>query len=441
MLQRIAFVVVFLTSVVFATEDIARDIDGYLATVDESDESFWRRSKLTGDWGGLRSRLADKGVTLDLSLLGIVQGVADGGREPALLPMNRDDDVEVLGFLDLLLQVDTEKAGLWPGGFLSLRVEGRLGDSVVTRAGTILPVNALAILPSTRLDGDVVDVSALMLTQFLSEQFAVVAGLLNGLDGDYTPFAGATRGKSQFLNIAFAGAPLFVGVPTRTLGVAAVYLPSERVVSKFVVRSATETAGHNPFDKVDGITLISETYFGFDLADRPAGAMAAVVLSWDDFFALDQDLRFLLPGFGPPTTENFTWAAYFNFFWYVRALDDRRWAPLAPDDAPQGWGVFFRVMFSDGDPDPVSWAASVGIGGNVPTRPEDTFGIGFFFVGLTNKNIVTTLNVDDEYGFEAWYNLALGGFTHLTVDVQVVEPGLPGTDTVVVLGFRIRINF
>ncbi len=69
MLQRIAFVVVSLTSVVFATEDIARDIDGYLATVDESpgDESFWRRSKLTGDWGGRRSRLADKGVTLDLS--------------------------------------------------------------------------------------------------------------------------------------------------------------------------------------------------------------------------------------------------------------------------------------------------------------------------------------------------------------------------------------
>ena len=138
MLLRIACVIVFLTSVVFATEDAALDIDAYLATVDESsgDESFSRRSTLIGDWGGHRSRLADKGITLELSLLGIVQGVADGGREPAILSMNTDDDVGVLGFLDLLLEVDTGKAGLWPGGFISMRVE----DGLLPYLGQTLPV-------------------------------------------------------------------------------------------------------------------------------------------------------------------------------------------------------------------------------------------------------------------------------------------------------------
>jgi carbohydrate-selective porin OprB len=29
---------------------------------------IWTRSTLTGDWGGIRNQLADKGVTLDLSI-------------------------------------------------------------------------------------------------------------------------------------------------------------------------------------------------------------------------------------------------------------------------------------------------------------------------------------------------------------------------------------
>ena len=41
---------------------------------------IWNRSTLTGDWGGLRNRLAEKGVTLDLSVTQIGQGVVGGGK-------------------------------------------------------------------------------------------------------------------------------------------------------------------------------------------------------------------------------------------------------------------------------------------------------------------------------------------------------------------------
>ena len=37
------------------------------------------RSKLTGDWGGLRDDLANHGLTIDLDGLYTFQGVADGG--------------------------------------------------------------------------------------------------------------------------------------------------------------------------------------------------------------------------------------------------------------------------------------------------------------------------------------------------------------------------
>ena len=36
---------------------------------------FWSRSTLTGDWNGLRSELAAKGVTLDMSITQVGQGV------------------------------------------------------------------------------------------------------------------------------------------------------------------------------------------------------------------------------------------------------------------------------------------------------------------------------------------------------------------------------
>jgi porin len=40
---------------------------------------FWTRSTMTGDWGGIRNQLAEKGVTLDLSVTQIGQGAVNGG--------------------------------------------------------------------------------------------------------------------------------------------------------------------------------------------------------------------------------------------------------------------------------------------------------------------------------------------------------------------------
>jgi len=40
---------------------------------------FWSRSYLTGDWGGLRSKLADRGIQFEFNVTQIFQGVASGG--------------------------------------------------------------------------------------------------------------------------------------------------------------------------------------------------------------------------------------------------------------------------------------------------------------------------------------------------------------------------
>jgi len=41
------------------------------------------RSTLTGDWGGLRNEWAQKGVTIDLNVTQVGQGVVNGGKSSA----------------------------------------------------------------------------------------------------------------------------------------------------------------------------------------------------------------------------------------------------------------------------------------------------------------------------------------------------------------------
>lgn len=42
------------------------------------EETIWNRPYLTGDWGGLRSKLIDKGVTLNLEYTSSYQGLLSG---------------------------------------------------------------------------------------------------------------------------------------------------------------------------------------------------------------------------------------------------------------------------------------------------------------------------------------------------------------------------
>ena len=69
------------------------------------------RPKLIGDWGDLRTKLAKRGITIDVDVLQTYQGVVDGER-------NEDDAYG--GSADCVVNADFGKLGLWPGGFLEL---------------------------------------------------------------------------------------------------------------------------------------------------------------------------------------------------------------------------------------------------------------------------------------------------------------------------------
>jgi len=237
---------------------------------------FLERSKLTGDWGGVRDDLATHGLTLDLDGLYTFQGAAHGGTGLGGSTGN-------LFWGDLALKLDAGKAGLWPGGFLKVRLEGRGGDNVLERTGSFSPVNNYSILPN--VPGSIGEgtwaLTELSYTQLFSEQFGVSFGLMNVTSGDSNPITGSMINNDRFMNTGFlySSSELAV-VPTVTLGGALVFMPSKHVHGSLLVVGSTETAGNNPFDLYQGTTFATEWTLKYELGQRPGGMTVGGALQY-----------------------------------------------------------------------------------------------------------------------------------------------------------------
>ena len=190
--------------------------------------NFWTRSTLTGDWGGVRNDLAAKGVTFDPSLTQITQGVVSGGK---------DNLWKYGGRGNLTTNVDTQKLGLWPGGFFMMEIEGSFGESVNSQTGALMPVNTNQILPMS--DKNDLNIPALNFTQFLSEYFGVFAGKLDTFSGDMNDFAHG-KGDVQFFNTPFSANPVgLFDTPYSTLGIGLIILPTKDINGAIVSQKSS----------------------------------------------------------------------------------------------------------------------------------------------------------------------------------------------------------
>lgn len=85
----------------------------------------------------------------------------------------------------------------------------------------------------------------------------------------------------------------------------------------------------------------------------------------------------------------------------------------------------------------------------LPGRTCDTFGLGYFHVGLSSdfKDLLAGplappgLAQRDEQGVELFYNARLTPWCHLSGDVQIVQPSTKIVDTTILAGVRLKIDF
>jgi porin len=371
------------------------------------------RSTLSGDWGGLRNQLAEKGVTFDLSITQVGQGVVNGGTSGAWQYGGRGD---------IVMNVDSGKLGLWPGGFLNLEAEGNWASSVNFSTGAISPVNTNQLFPVPI--GDNFNLPALNFTQFLSPHFGLTLGkyaTLTETNGDMNEFAHG-KGSTQFMNTALnANAPILFTVPYSALGIGVIGLPTkdpnEAIVS-FMVLQANGQANKSGFTDLDGNKLdfagegrVRTDFFGFT-GHQVFGAM----FSNKKFFSVDQRLGDVIESQSLVGKKG-SWNIHYNFDQYF-------YEPKK--GSGQGLGVFGRFGASDGNPNFMHFFYSLGVGGKgMFSRPNDQFGLGFYYIDMNNPTIQGPLRSEkllrDEYGFEAYYNFAITPWLMLTPDLQVVR--------------------
>ena len=430
---------------------------------------FSSRPRLTGDWGGSRDELGKKGVVLDVDFISTPMVVYSGGRSTG---------GETWSNFYYTLNVDTQKAGLWPGGFLKLQGNTGLGTNLFDYSGAIVPVNTAGLLPAQNDHTTALTNATFM--QFLSEKFGLVIGKINTLEANEQEFYG--NYYTQFLNAAFTFPMSLEQVPLSAYGGGAIALPTKDSILSIVALDPNGKATSNSFDDIfnNGVMLVGSG----QLTIRPYGLLGHQNLgfSWSnkERFSLDQDpsniatlllqeqfprladpgpyLERILARFFPGLLEPTQPANRTSSSWSVSyAFDQYLWQPA--NDAKHGVGIFISVGASDGNPNPIKWAFLAGVGGKgvVSSRLDDSFGFGwartqFSSAFLPYLRDSLNLGLDHEDAVEMYYNVAITGWLDATADLQLVNPalkkavnpnaaGLVGVQNATIAGVRVRVRF
>ena len=91
----------------------------------------------------------------------------------------------------------------------------------------------------------------------------------------------------------------------------------------------------------------------------------------------------------------------------------------------------------------MKWNFAGGVGGIglLPGRKKDGWGLGAFYLDMSDEDLLRGLGVSDEVGGEFYYNIAVSPAFHVTLDAQVIDSALPRVDTTWVLGLRTHFDF
>lgn len=423
------------------------------------------RPRLTGNWGGLRDEMAKKGVTFDVDVYSMPQIISGG----------KNNEGGFWGNAIATLNVDTDKAGLWPGGFLKVQTVTGFGENLAGDIGAIVPANINWMLPSFESD---TGLQEFIYTQFLSEKFGVFLGKINTIaptnnfHGDY---------HNGFMNTALDLPMALALVPLSAYGAGALCLPTPDITLVGMALDPNGTIKDDDLGEIfnNGVMAIGSAdlkinpwdlsghqnvMFAWSNKDRPSLTQApsniASYLLTARFPRLGNPGPLLseilatrpLPISIPPQPlkqESETWAAVYSFEHFL-------WQP--DKDPKRGVGAFFSVGVSDGNPNPIKYSYSLGLVGKgiVPGRLRDDFGIGWartefsddFVPSLRNR---FDLGLDHEDAIELYYNASITPWLNIVPSFQAISPALNKTvdssgnlkdiDTIYIASVNVGIRF
>src|SRR5215468_1399763 len=184
--------------------------------------NFWERTQFSGDWGGVRTDLARRGLFFDLYSVSAYQDVPSGGLKTGGAFVQNTQ---------LSINVDTGRAGLWSGGLLHLTLNSRDGSSSpreTLTAGSSVPQYTGLAFPGPFFVHNVLP-TEYFLVQSLAPKFSVLLGKIEVLTiCDQTLFGNSY--KFDFANLNLNKNPMALNFyNTTSLSAVGIWTPSRNL--------------------------------------------------------------------------------------------------------------------------------------------------------------------------------------------------------------------
>ncbi len=384
---------------------------------------------LSGDWGGARTTMEEKGIEIGLSMTNVYQHNARRG-------IQTHNGHRVTGSADYELTLDTEALGWWQGGIFYIAAESSWNDGIdEDHVGNLFGVNGDA-----GGDESIFVVEAWYEHTFWDGKARFRIGRID-VGVDFETNAYANDETAQFLNPALIGAAN-VRMPDLGLGAQVVVEPVDWFYFGIVAADARADGRKTGFKT----TFHDEDYF-----------FAAVELG---FLPVWETAKGDLPGgyrfgvwYDPQPTEKFfndlggritTVPMKRDDIGVYVSMDQMVYKEHAEDVADeQGLGVFFRYSFAHDETNEIEhfWSLGAQYLGLIPTRDDDVLGFGFA-QGIISDELHALGSGDRESVYELYYAAQVFPWLVVTPDLQyIVNLGAEDGRDTFVAGVRIQMSF
>jgi porin len=387
--------------------------------------SLRTRTQLTGDWGGHRTNLAERGWFFDAYTTGVYQNVTSGGLKTG--------DALVQN-IQVSINLDTGRAGLWKGGLLHFTTQSRYGysPSSTFTAGSALPQYTGLVLPAPLLWRNTYP-SEYVLVQGLSDNVSIVLGKISDIFlPDQTLFGNSY--KYDFANFNFLKNPMTPNFFNPTaLAALGVWRPAKSVAIRGGLLdpdSQPDNFAHHAFD---GVNIYLTSLLSYKIRGLPGQVVPSY--DWSNKPKLNLESPFIavppprrtqavgaLLGLSPTeglqtNLKDDSWFAIANASQYFFVKDDAAAVTekLKTGQLLRGIGVFARAGYAPEASNRIARDASVAVfaHGVFDGRKYDSLGAGFYFDGISGdlKTSVTQLTAatraaKNEKGTEIFYDFA-----------------------------------
>lgn len=427
----------------FVTAAPAGEISPPPARTGSTPVSIWTYPTLTGDWGGLRTRLADEGITFNAQYAAEVWSNVTGGEKTGTV---------YTGLMSLQGNVDLQKLVGWQGASVSTRWYWLSGQdiSMTDLGNNIFTVSNIAGFNTFRM-------SEFWFQQnFLNNWISIRMGQL-AADSQF----GVSTYETVFLNGTFAWSPDLStnvpnGGPAYPMGAPAVQLALTPLTwltyqgAVFQGNVFAQDVNQHGFrwnlSPSNGYFSIHELILRTNQAARANGLPGEFKIGgWFD----------TAPAPDASNTQPWNYGLYFIADQMLYRVPQPGSVPVIANSGQQtaassltdkGLGIFAYIGLAPRNSNVINFYVDGGLNykGLIPTRDNDVLGAGFAYGHLNNNPQGNNGRSDLGYEMllEATYQIVLTPWLSFQPDLQyVMQPSSTDIPNALVLGAHATISF